>query len=122
MRRDVDKKKYEKLTELIAKCGVQIKYAKALAYICLKGEATAREIETASGLKQPEVSIATTYLYEKRWIKRRKKKLNGKGRPIYIYSLAKPLNETISRLQDMLREKIEDLESAVKELEKFKEE
>jgi predicted transcriptional regulator len=48
-------------------------------------ERSSREIETAIGLRQPEVSIAMQTLRERGWLTEHEIKSIGKGRPLKIY-------------------------------------
>ena len=75
----------------------------ALTLVCLSsvGEVTSRDIEMASGLRQPEVSIAMRYLGEYNWVNiREEKKIEGKGRPVKLYKLVVPLDDIIKTIED----------------------
>ncbi|MCZ7392103.1 MAG: transcriptional regulator protein [Candidatus Methanoperedens sp.] len=61
--------------------------ARALAYLNNGDEATSVELETGTGLRQPEVSIVMRQLKERDWINEREEKKQGNGRPYKIYSL-----------------------------------
>jgi predicted transcriptional regulator len=50
-------------------------------------EITSVELETATGLRQSEVSIAIKQLKERDWVNEREEKKADKGRPYKIYSL-----------------------------------
>ena len=80
----------------------------ALTLTCLSNidEATSREIEMYSGLRQPEVSIAVRYMNEYNWIDiREEKKTEGKGRPIKLYKLLITLENVISTIEnDMIEQ------------------
>jgi predicted transcriptional regulator len=66
-----------------------------IAYLVNTKEATSREIESATGLRQSEVSIGMSKLREKNWIIEREIKKEGKGRPKKIYSLSIPIEKII---------------------------
>lgn len=75
----------------------------ALTLTCLSNldEVTSREIEMASGLRQPEVSIAMRHLNEYNWVEiREEKKTEGKGRPIKLYKLIVPLENVIKTIEE----------------------
>jgi predicted transcriptional regulator len=59
-------------------------------------ERSAREIEVATGLNQPEVSIAMQILRERDWITEHEIKSEGKGRPLKIYALRATIDEIIN--------------------------
>ena len=59
-------------------------------------ERSAQEIETATGLSQPEVSIAMQMLRERNWLTEHEIKGNGKGRPLKIYALRATIDEIIN--------------------------
>ena len=57
---------------------------------------SSREIEVATGLNQPEVSISMQILREKGWITEHEIKSSGKGRPLKIYALRATIDEIIN--------------------------
>jgi predicted transcriptional regulator len=59
-------------------------------------EATSREIEIGTNLRQPEVSIAMNALRENNWIEQRNVKTEGKGRPTILYKLSVPIETIIT--------------------------
>jgi predicted transcriptional regulator len=59
-------------------------------------ERSARDIETATGLSQPEVSIAMQILRERNWLTEHEIKSSGKGRPQKIYALRATIDEIIN--------------------------
>jgi predicted transcriptional regulator len=66
-------------------------------------EATSRDIEKGSGLRQPEVSIAMRTLREKGWIAERDVKGSGKGRPTRLYRLVISIDEIIGYFEEIKR-------------------
>ena len=62
---------------------------------------TSREIEMATDLRQPEVSIAMRTLRNNNWLAEREIKAEGKGRPTKIYTLSVPFGEIIKHYEDM---------------------
>jgi predicted transcriptional regulator len=62
-------------------------------------EATSRDIERGTDLRQPEVSIAMRYLKECKWIETRESKSESKGRPVKIYTLARPITEIMDTIE-----------------------
>ena len=69
--------------------------AALIAYLANAKEATSREIELGTGLRQPEVSIGMSKLREKNWVIERDIKTEGKGRPKKIYRLSVPIEKII---------------------------
>ena len=68
--------------------GVNQNVAKLITYLKEVDEGSSRDIEMATGMRQPEVSVAMGTLRAIKWISERDVKGNGKGRPIRIYSSA----------------------------------
>ena len=62
---------------------------------------SSREIEMATNLRQPEVSIAMRTLRNNNWVEEREVKTEGKGRPMKIYTLSVPIEEIIKHYEDM---------------------
>ena len=76
--------------------GVKRTVACVITFLKDQKERSAREIETATGLSQPEVSIAMQILREKGWITEHEIKSSGKGRPLKIYALRATIDEIIN--------------------------
>jgi predicted transcriptional regulator len=74
--------------------------AALIAYLANANEATSREIETATRMRQPEVSIAMRTLRQNNWVDDRNIKADGKGRPIIVYKLHVPLESIINHYEE----------------------
>ena len=85
--------KEEEFADLLMKIGTQKNVAKVLVFLANIPEATSRAIERGTDLRQPEVCVAMKHLVELSWVQNRETKSETKGRPLKIYSLAKPLHE-----------------------------
>jgi predicted transcriptional regulator len=75
--------------------------ATLITYLANMDEANSREIEMATGLRQPEVSIAMRTLRQNNWINEREIKAEGKGRPMKVYKLSTPIGEIIKHYEDV---------------------
>jgi len=64
-------------------------------------EATSREIELGTNMRQPEVSIAMRTLRNNNWVEEREIKTEGKGRPMKIYTLSVPIEDIIKHYEDV---------------------
>jgi predicted transcriptional regulator len=91
--------KEEEFANLLIEIGTKRNIAKVLVFLANIPEATSREIERGTGLRQPEVSIAMGYLVEYGWIKSRESKAESKGRPVKIFELAKPITEILDSIE-----------------------
>ncbi len=92
----------------------------ALTLVCLSSvdEVTSRDIEMATGLRQPEVSIAMRHLGTYNWVNiREEKKTEGKGRPIKLYKLVVPLNDIIKIIE---KEILKDNKTVLENLQRLK--
>ena len=72
-----------------------------ITYLANTNEATSREIETGTNLRQPEVSIAMRTLRQNNWIEEREVKAEGKGRPMKIYKLSVGIEEIIKHYEEV---------------------
>ena len=79
--------------------GVNRNAAKLITYLKDVEEVSSRDIEMATGLRQPEVSIAMRTLREMGWISEREVKNTGKGRPMKIYALRTTIEEIIEHYE-----------------------
>lgn len=111
---------YEKLSELFIGIGLKKNVAKTLAYLHDKEEVVSSQIESATGLRQPEVSIAIKWLREKGWVVKRDIKKEGKGRPVHGYKLAKPFKEIIREIQERLENEKKKIDELIRMLEEYK--
>ena len=89
----------EEFAELLTKIGIKRNVSKVLVYLANTPEATSRDIERGTDLRQPEVSIAMTTMMEQKWVESRENKAENKGRPVKIYKLALPINEIMDGIE-----------------------
>jgi predicted transcriptional regulator len=89
--------------------------------ICLSepNEKSPSEIETATGLRQPEVSIALKSLQADEFVTFREvKKHAGKGRPVKYFKLEVPVSAIVSKRVDAIQIEAESmLQTSLKVLE-----
>jgi predicted transcriptional regulator len=74
--------------------------ATLIAYLANANEATSREIEVGTNMRQPEVSIAMRSLRQNNWVDDRNIKADGKGRPTIVYKLGVPLELIINHYEE----------------------
>ena len=91
--------KEEEFVNLLIEIGTRKNVAKMLVYLANIKEATSREIERGTDMRQPEVSMAIKYLVNRGWIKSRKIPSDKKGRPVKNYALAVPVPEIMSSIE-----------------------
>jgi predicted transcriptional regulator len=78
--------------------------ATLIAYLANANEATSREIEVGTNLRQPEVSIAMRSLRQNNWVKEHDTKREGKGRPMIVYKLNVPLESIINHYEEVSKQ------------------
>jgi len=98
----------EEFSNLLTDIGLKRNVAKVLIYLAMTEEATSREIERSTDLRQPEVSIAMRTLKENEWIESRESKAESKGRPVKIYRLSKPITDIMDIIEKNKREEVEN--------------
>jgi predicted transcriptional regulator len=76
------------------------KVAALIVFLGSTSEATSREIETGTGLRQPDVSIGMGALRQNNWVNESEIKQEGKGRPKKVYSLSLSLDEIIQHFEE----------------------
>ena len=109
----------EKLIELLIKAGLHRNLAKAIVYLSKVKRAKAKEIERQADLRQPEVSLATKHLKERKWVRERELKKKGKGRPTKEYELIVDLKDIVKDLVNAKREELNELKAKLLQLEKL---
>ncbi|MGM0771668.1 MAG: transcriptional regulator [Halobacteriota archaeon] len=100
---------------------IDVPRIEALSIACLfsSDELSSQDIEKATGLRQPEVSIAMRSLYERGWIDERDdKRTKCRGRPAKYYSLKVDFADIIkvyeSRILKMNGKKLEIIDDLLK--------
>jgi len=107
-----------KISSLLTDLGISKNTARSLIFLIQTNkECTSLEIETGSGLRQPEVSIAMQTLREKNWATKRDEKKEGKGRPVHYYKLIITKKQIIEELE---KEKTKEIKKINEDLEKIK--
>ena len=81
--------------------GMNRNVAGLITYLKEVKEGSSRDIETATGMRQPEVSIAMRTLRQNNWVTERDVKTEGKGRPMKIYKLSVHIEEIIKHYEDV---------------------
>jgi predicted transcriptional regulator len=74
--------------------------ASLITYLANTQEATSREIEVGTNLRQPEVSIGMRALRQNNWVEQRNIKAEGKGRPMIVYKLNVPIEKIIKYFEE----------------------
>ena len=107
----VARAKVDETIEVLASTGMPKGTARTLAYLSTKDNwATSRDIEKATSLRQPEVSIAVRTLLDRGWVERDSLKRESKGRPINIYRMDVDLSEVYTSIESEEKEKIAEVE------------
>ena len=102
--------------ETLRNIGMSRNVAATMAYLMNVDEASSREIEISTGLRQPEISLAMRLMRNQSWVSVRSEKKPGKGRPMVIYSLVVPVNEIINYYEDKIYKESLATISAIKKL------
>ena len=95
--KQIDDKDRE-MVSLLRSLGMDRLAACTLTYLAGQPQATAREIEHGSGLRQPEVSKASKYLRKQGWMEE-SQVLGERGRPKKVYRLKVPMTEIANYLE-----------------------
>lgn len=83
------------LAQTISSDGFKRAEALIAVYLSQVDEATSREIEESTGLRQPEVSLAMKTFKRKGWVNESERRTAGKGRPMKVYRLKTDLENLI---------------------------
>lgn len=94
----------EDLSDLLIKVGLKRNVARVLVYLAHNPEATSREIERGTDLRQPEVSLAMAAMIEQGWVQNHEVKAENKGRPVKIYRLSSSVSEIVDTIEKSKRE------------------
>ncbi|HJX56735.1 MAG TPA: MarR family transcriptional regulator [Methanoregula sp.] len=92
--------KEEEFANLLIKIGTRKNIATVLVFLGKTPEATSRELERGTDLRQPEVSIALKYLVDRGWIRYRERLKERKGRPEKVYELEKSFEQIMDSIKN----------------------
>src|SRR5438093_2997627 len=116
MSRDARPRHKDDTVDLLTRTGMAKNVAKALVFLSSREETTSVEVEKATGLRQPEVSIAMQELRRRKWVEKRDIKKEGKGRPVHAYRLGTPLRDIVDAIAKEERRKIEEIQGTLRRL------
>jgi len=103
--------------ETLRSLGVPRNVATLITFLANVDEASSREIEMGSDLRQPEVSIAMRTLRENNWIEEKEIKREGKGRPMKVYALHATIDDIIKHFEE---EKLHESAQAMESIQRLK--
>ena len=103
--------------ETLRSLGVPRNVATLITFLANVEEASSREIEMGSDLRQPEVSIAMRTLRENNWIEEKEIKREGKGRPMKVYALHATIADIIKHFEE---EKLHESAQAMESIQRLK--
>ena len=106
-------RKNSEIIDALIKAGIPRNAAYCLLEIVKSGKVRSRGLEKATGLRQPEVSIAIRYLRKRGWISTDSQKKKGKGRPIHIYKLTKPVAKIANDINKDQKVQIKDIQKDI---------
>ena len=79
-------------------------------------ECKCADVEQGADLRQPEVSIAVKELKRRGWVEKHDFKGKGKGRPVHIYKLTKPLPQILKSFEDDKMKQVQTIKNDLSEL------
>jgi predicted transcriptional regulator len=103
--------------ETLRSLSVPRNVATLITFLANVDEASSREIEMGSDLRQPEVSIAMRTLRDNNWIEEKEIKREGKGRPMKVYSLKAGIDDVIKHFEE---EKLHESAQAMESIQRLK--
>ena len=106
----------EKIVHLFIELGMPKNLAKVLMYISQVDDCYSSEIEQASNMLQPQVSVAMQELRRRGWVKKHIVKKKKKGRPVHHYRLSYSLPEILKNFEKEKNLEIKNIEKNLSEL------
>jgi predicted transcriptional regulator len=108
--------KDDKAVQLFAELGMPKNLAKTLMFISQVDECRSADVEQGADLRQPEVSVAMQEMRRRGWVKKKDLKKKGKGRPVHIYKLTRPLPQILNTFKDEKMKQVETIKGDLSEL------
>jgi predicted transcriptional regulator len=109
----------EEVVAILGTLGIHRNVAKVLVYLAGAEEATSKDIDRGTDLREPEVSLAMRYLAGKGWVSCRENRGGNKGRPVKIYQLAVPVSEIINSIEQEKMMKARDTLNLIKRFREY---
>jgi predicted transcriptional regulator len=109
--------KDEEFASLLISAGIRRNVARVLVYLSSQKEATSREIERITDLRQPEVSMAMGWMAYRGWTESRESRAENRGRPVKFYRLAMPLAKIMDTIE---KEKVNEAREQLLLLQKLR--
>jgi predicted transcriptional regulator len=109
----------EDLASLLIRIGLKRNVARVLVFLAHHSEATSRDIERGTDLRQPEVSLAMGAMDGQEWVENREVKAENKGRPVKIYRLSQPFSEIIDNIEKEKREEANTQLSIIQQIRNY---
>jgi len=103
------RREHLRLVEVLTKAGLPRNPARVIVFVAVAGRTYSAQIQAATGLRQPEVSIALRDLTDRRWVAKQTVQREGKGRPVNVYRLRKPVEEIAEWAEKELDRKAREL-------------
>jgi predicted transcriptional regulator len=91
--------KEEEVVNLLFEIGIKRNVAKVLLFLAKTPTVTSRAINRGTDLRHLEVTTVMHYLKKQGWIRSQWNKARGRGRPVKIYELAKPITEIVNGIE-----------------------
>jgi len=111
--------KEKEFVDLLIDVGTRKNVAQVLVFLANVPEATSRDIERGTDLRQPEVSLAMHYLIGQEWIKIKENKTEGKGRPVKIYFLSRPIDRIMNSIEKEKKDQAKQQLARVQKLREY---
>jgi predicted transcriptional regulator len=105
------------LVNLLFGIGIKRNVAKVLVFLAKTPTVTSRAIDRGTDLRHLEVAPVMQYLKKQGWIKSQENKAKGRGRPVKIYELAKPIPEIVNGIE---KEKIKEANDQLQLIQKLR--
>lgn len=106
----------ERAVDLFTDLGMPRNLAKTLVYISQCDECRSADVEQGANLRQPEVSVAMQELRKRGWARKKDLKKKGKGRPVHIYKLTKPLPDILETFEQEKMNQVENIRENLESL------
>ncbi len=97
-----------RLVTILRDLGFKKTTACVLVYLANVKEASSRDIERGTDLRQPEISLAMKELEKRGWVAERERENTGRGRKTKIFWLAKPFAGIAAEIENEKRKEAEN--------------
>jgi predicted transcriptional regulator len=112
-------KKEEEFANFLMAIGMKRNIAVVMTFLANTPEASSKDIQRGTDLRQSGVRRAMRYLSERSWVTGQESRLENKGRPVRVYRLSRPFHEIMDSLENQKKNEATSQSALIQKLQTY---